>query len=104
VALVVFTIFGQGRQHQWSYLVTDKEGYKYLLDERSVREVAPSTYAFLLQRRAADGGTLQSRFRLDLKACTLQKQGEEPLAIRPGTVADTLRVELAKRIHARSQP
>lgn len=100
MALVVFTIFGQGRQHQWSYLVTDSEGYKYLLDERSVRQVAPAAYAFLLQRRGPDGN-LQSRFQLDLKACTLQKQGEEPQLIRPGTVAETLRVELARRLQSK---
>lgn len=96
----MFTIFGQGRQHQWSYLVTDNEGYRYLLDERSVRQVAPSTYAFLLQRRGKDGD-LQSRFTLDLKACTLQKQGEEPQLIRPGTVAERLRVELSRRLPAK---
>ncbi len=97
----MFTIFGQGRQHQWSYLTTDKERHKYFLDDRSVRQVAPAVYSFLLQRRGNDG-TRQSRFKLDLKACTLQKDGEEPLLIRPGTVAEELRQALARRLQQTS--
>ena len=96
MALVVFTIFGQGRLHQWTYLVTDKAGYRYLLDERSVRQEEDAACTFLLKRENAQG-SLQSRFRLNFRACTLQKGREEPQLIVPGTVAEDLRKEMLRR-------
>lgn len=99
----MFTIFGQGRQHQWSYVIEDKEHRRYFLDERSVRQVAPATYSMLVQMRGP-GGTFQSRFTLDMQRCTLQKENQEPLPVRPGTVAEDLRQALARRLQKQAYP
>jgi hypothetical protein len=78
-------------------VVTDTDGYRYLLDERSLRRPEPNVCTFLL-KRIGPRETLQDKFRLDFQACTLQKGSGQPELIRPGTVADTLRRELAEKL------
>ena len=89
-------MFGGGKGAHWVVFATDRDGWRYEIDERSIFEVEPKLLKFRVRRDKGEG-SFHDTWLLDLEQnlLTLESQGI-PESISPGSIAFTAGVYLKR--------
>lgn len=87
VLVVLFTLFGGGKGSHWRVVTQDQQGWRYDVDENSVRNLEPALIKCSV-RVTREGVTRRDIWLLDAAnhTLTLESVGR-PEPIRPGSVA-----------------